>query len=162
MVQHYERVLPDLATHLAPLRRPLQKDECWMWGKEQECAFRTVREMLLQDRVLTQFNPDLPVVVACDSSSYGLGAVLSHRMLDGSERPVAYASRSLTQTEKKFVHIEKEALGLCWGVGKFQLYLEGRQFILEKLHDGHMGTVKMKGLEEGMSGGPEWMKTSKA
>ena len=86
MVQYYARFLPDLATHLAPLHRLLQKDKHWIWGKEQECAFRTVREMLLKDRVLTHFNPDLPVVVACDSSSYGLGAVLSHRMPDGSER----------------------------------------------------------------------------
>jgi hypothetical protein len=130
MVQYYARFLPALATHLAPLHRLLQKDEHWIWGKEQECAFRTVREMLFQDRVLTHFNPDLPVVVACDSSSYGLGAVLSHRMPDGSERPVAYASRSLTQTEKKFAQIEKEALGLYWGVRKFQPYLEGRRFIL--------------------------------
>ena len=90
--------------------------------------------MLLQDRVLTHFNPDLPVVVACDSSSYGLGAVLSHRMPDGSERPVAYASRSLTQTEEKFAQIEKEALGLYWGVRKFQPYLEGRRFILNTDH----------------------------
>ncbi|KAK2169582.1 hypothetical protein NP493_1183g00002 [Ridgeia piscesae] len=127
MVQYYARFLPDLATHL---HRLLQKDEHWIWGKEQECAFRTVREMLLQDRVLTHFNPDLPVVVACDSSSYGLCAVLSHRMPDGSERPVAYASRSLTQTEKKFAQIKKEALGLYWGVRKCQRYLEGRQFIL--------------------------------
>ena len=103
MVQYYARFLTYLATHLAPLHRLLQKDEHWIWGKEQECAFRTVREMLLQDRVLTHFNPDLPVVVACDSSSYGLGAVLSHRMPDGSERPVAYASRSLTQTEKNLL-----------------------------------------------------------
>ena len=130
MVQYYARFLPDLATHLAPLHRLLQKDEHWIWGKEQEWAFRTVREMLFQDRVLTHFNPDLPVVVACDSSSYGLGAVLSHRMPDGSERPVAYASRSLTQTEMKFAQIEKEALGLYWGVRKFQPYLEGRRFIL--------------------------------
>ena len=130
MVQDYARFLPDLTTHLAPLHRLVQKDEHWIWDKEQECAFRTVREMLFQDRVFTHFNPDLPVVVACDSSSYGLDAVLSHRMPDGSERPIAYASRSLTQTEKKFAQIEKDALGLYWGVRKFPPYLEGRRFIL--------------------------------
>ena len=85
MVRYYARFLPDLTIHLAPLHILLQKDEHWIWGKEQERAFRTVEEMLLQVRVLTHFNPDIPVVEACDSSSYGLDAVLSHRMPDGSE-----------------------------------------------------------------------------
>ena len=66
------------------------------------------KDMLLQDRVLTHFNPDLPVILACDSPSYGLEAVLSHRMPDGSEKPIAYASRSLTKTDKRYTQIERE------------------------------------------------------
>ena len=130
MVQYYARFLPDLATLLALLHHLLQKEVKWVWGKEQESSFKTVKGMLLQDRVLTHFDPDLPVVLACDSSSYGLGAVLSHRMPDGSKRLIAYASRSLTKTEQKFAQIEKEALGLYWGVKKFQTYLEGHHFHL--------------------------------
>ena len=86
--------------------------------------------MLLQDRVLTHFDPDLPLTLSCDDSSYGLGAVLSHRLPDGSERPIAYASRSLSKTEKHYAQIEREALALYWGVRKFQLYLEGLPFVL--------------------------------
>ena len=66
--------------------------------------------MLLQDKVLVHYDPDLPLVLATDSSSYGLGAVLSHRTPEGEERPVAYASWSLSETEKKYSQIEKEAL----------------------------------------------------
>ena len=88
MVQYYARFLPDVATHLAPLLQLLQKEETRIWGEEQERGFRTVKDMLLQDRVLTHFNPALPVILACDSSSYGLSAASSHLMPDGgSERP---------------------------------------------------------------------------
>ena len=90
--------------------------------------------MLLQDKVLIHYDPELPLVLATDSSSYGLGAVLSHRTVKGEERPIAYASRSLSETEKKYSQIEKEALSLVWGVKKFQTYLEGRHFTLVTDH----------------------------
>ena len=128
MVQYYAKFLPDLATHLAPLHRLLQKDVKWSWGAEEEASFLVVKEMLLQDRVLMHYDPDLPLVLATDSSSYGLGAVLSHRTPKGVERPIAYASRSLSETEKK------EALSVVWGVKTFQTYLEGRHFTLVTDH----------------------------
>ena len=134
MVQYYAKFLPDLATHLAPLHRLLQKDVTWLWGAAEQTSFLVVKEMLLQDRVLMRYDPDSPLVLATDSSSYGLGAVLSHRTAEGVERPIAYASRSLSETEKKFAQIEKEALSLVWGVKKFQMYLEGRHFTLVTDH----------------------------
>lgn len=134
MVQYYAKFLPDLATHLAPLHRLLQKDVKWSWGAEEEASFRVVKEMLLQDKVLMHYDPDLPLILATDSSSYGVGAVLSHRTTEGEERPIAYASRSLSDTEKKYSQIEKEALSLVWGVKKFQTYLEGRHFTLVTDH----------------------------
>lgn len=121
MVQYYAKFLPDLATHLAPLHRLIQKDVKWSWGAAEEASFLVVKEMLLQDRVLMRYDPDLPLVLATDSSSYGLGAVLSHHTPEGVERPIAYASRSLSETEKKYSQIEKEALSLVWGVKKFQM-----------------------------------------
>ena len=87
----------------------------------------------MSDRVLMSFNPSFPVVVACDSSAYGIGGVLSHRLPDGTDRPVAFASRTLSQAERKYAQIE-EALALYWGVERFRLYLEGRPFILVTDH----------------------------
>ena len=85
MVQYYAKFLPNLSSRLEPLHQLLKKDDQWSWGQEQEQSFNDVKSMLLEDRVLTHFDPELEVIVACDSSSYGLGAVLSHRMLDGQE-----------------------------------------------------------------------------
>ena len=58
--------------------------------------------------VLTHFNPELPMTVACDASAYGLGAVLSHKMLDDTEGPVAFASRTLSPAEKNYAQIDRK------------------------------------------------------
>ena len=80
--------------------------------------------------VLTLYDPALPVKLACDASPTGIGAVLSHVMPDGAERPVAFASRSLAQAERKYAQIDKDALSIVWGVKKFHVYLFGRSFTL--------------------------------
>ena len=130
MAQYYARFMPNLATELAPLHHLLKKDVPWQWTETEQDAFEKVKSLLLKDNILVHYDPDLPLVLASDSSSYGLGAVLSHVMPDGSERPIAYASRSLSVREKKYAQIEKEALSIVWGVKKFQTYLEGRRFSL--------------------------------
>ena len=91
MEEHHERLVA-VFKRLAPLHRLLQKDVKWSWGAAEEVSFLVVKEMLLRDRVLMRYDPDLPLVLATDSSSYGLGAVLSHRTPEGVELPIAYAS----------------------------------------------------------------------
>ena len=86
--------------------------------------------MITSEQVLRHYDPVLPVRLACDASPTGIGAVLSHVMPDGSERPVAFASRSLTKTERKYAQIDKETLSIVWGVKRFHLYLYGWRFTL--------------------------------
>ena len=71
--------------------------------------------MITSEQVLTHYDSALPVQLACDASLTGIGAVLSHVMPDGSERPVAFVSRSLTKTERKYAQIDKEALSIYGG-----------------------------------------------
>ena len=83
---------------------------------------------MASDTVLTHFNPGLLIVLSCDASPYGLGAVLSHTMPDEGERPVAYVSRTLTPAECNYAQIDKEAFAVTWGVKKFHQYLYGLHF----------------------------------
>ena len=62
--------------------------------------------------MLAHYDPKLPLKLAGDASAYGIGAVLSHVFPDGGERPVAFASRTLSTSERNYSQIEKEALSL--------------------------------------------------
>ena len=134
LVQYYRKFVPSLATLLSPLYSLLQKDVKWCWTKECERAFKEAKETLSSATVLAHYDPRLPLRLAADASSYGVGAVISHVFPDGSERPIAYASRSLTTTEKSYAQLEKEALSLVFGVRKFHQYLYGRKFTLYTDH----------------------------
>ena len=84
--------------------------------------------------MLVHYNPELPIVVSSDASSCGIGSVLSHRLQYGSDKPIAFASQSLIDCEKKYAQLEKEALALIFGIAKFHKYLYGREFLLQTDH----------------------------
>ena len=130
LVNYYARFLPNLATTLHPLNELLQKGVEWRWTADCTTAFDTVKAQIASDLVLTHFDSALPVRVASDASPYGLGAVLSHVMPTGEERPIAFASRTLSVAEKNYSQIDKEALGIVWSIKKFHTYLYGRPFTL--------------------------------
>ena len=130
LITYYTKFLPNLSSLLSPLYKLLHKDSTWQWDDEQQNAFDKSKELLTSSNLLVHFNPNLPILLACDASNYGIGAVLAHRMPDGSECPITYASRSLTQPEKNYSQLEKEGLSCIFGVNKFHSYLFGHSFDL--------------------------------
>ena len=134
LVNYYGKFFPDLATTLSPLYELLQKTTKWTWGQKQREAFAAVKDLLRSPHVLVHYNDKLPLILACDASPYGVGAVLSHRMPTGEEKPIAFASRTLTAVERKYSQLDKEALALIFGVRKYHQYLYGRHFELKTDH----------------------------
>ena len=130
-VQFYSKFLPsNLSTICEPLYRLTKKGQPWTWNNEQQTAFDQLKELLSSENVLVHFNKDLPIGIACDASNVGIGAVLFHRYPDGSERPIANVSKTLTDSQRNYSQIQKEALAIIFGLKKFYEYLYGRSFIL--------------------------------
>ncbi|XP_043205454.1 uncharacterized protein K02A2.6-like [Amphibalanus amphitrite] len=129
-VSYYQRILPGLATVLTPLYALLKKGVKWQWTEQCAAAVKKVKTMLSSAPVLVRFDPDRPVRLVTDASETGLGAVLMQVTADGLEKPVQYASRTLTQTERKYAQVEKEAAAVSFGIRRFHQYLMGRRFTL--------------------------------
>ena len=134
MVNYYSRFLPGRAHVLSPLFCLLKKNARWAWGAREQAAFDECKRLLSSDCLLTHYDPDVPLILTCDASSKGIGAVLSHQFRDGSEKPVGFASRSLNSAEARYSQIEREALGIIFGVTAFRDYLHGIHFTLETDH----------------------------
>jgi len=100
------------------------------WAKEADRAYSELKNILISPQVLIPYDPSLPLLLATDASQVGLGAILSHRMPDGIERPIAYANRTMSTTEQKYPQIDKEALATVWAFQKFFYYFYARHFVL--------------------------------
>jgi hypothetical protein len=103
----------------------LKDDSEWVWDSPQEKAFQKLIKLVLEAPTLKYFDETQRCVVQCDASQYGLGTCL---MQQG--RPVAYASRTLTQTEVAYAQIEKECLSIVFGLERFEQYLMGHQDVV--------------------------------
>ncbi|XP_060545570.1 uncharacterized protein K02A2.6-like [Pantherophis guttatus] len=130
LLNFYAIFLKDKATVAEPLHRLLTKKATWKWGKAEDRAFAGIKKLLSAESFLIQYNATLPLVLVCDASPFGVGAVLSHRLPNGLEAPIAYYSRTLSSTERNYSQLDKEALAAVSGVKKFHKYLFGRDFEL--------------------------------
>lgn len=134
LLNYYNRFLPNLSTLLAPLHQLLRKDVSWSWSESQDKAFRRSKDLLNSAEVLVHYSSDKALVLSCDASPYGIGAVLSHRMEDGAEKPIGFVSKTLAPAEKKYSQLDKEGLAVIFGIKRFHKYLYGRNFTIVTDH----------------------------
>ena len=124
---------PKLAELSQPIRTLLSPQAAWLWGPAQEDAFNAIKSELATPTTLALYDPAIPTKISADASAYGLGAVLLQQHAD-MWKPVAFASRSMTETERRYSQIEKEALALIWASEKFADYVIGKDIELETDH----------------------------
>jgi len=127
----YRHFIPHFSTISEPLTCLLRHDTKFLWSDKQQLAFETLKNNIVN--ACTLIFPDFtkPFTLRTDASDAGLGAVLSQMSTDGNELPIAFASRSLTDTERPYHATEKECLAIVWALKKFEQYLDGQTFNLE-------------------------------
>ena len=126
LVTFYSKFVPNLATIAAPIYQLTRKNVPFDWNEECQKAFQSLKQELISNRFLTYFNPKLPLIVSCDASPVGLGAVLAHKLPSGEEKPIAYASRTLSNSERNYSQIDKESLAIIFAVKHFHFFLYGK------------------------------------
>ncbi|CAC5384579.1 unnamed protein product [Mytilus coruscus] len=108
-----------------PIRKLLKEEHEFIWTHEQQKSFEKLKDILTKNPVLSFYDVSKPVTVSCDESQCGLGA-----MLIQDNKPVAYAPRSLTDAESRYANIERELLGVLFGLERFNDYTYGKDLIV--------------------------------
>ena len=101
-VNYLAKFLPGLSDVMAPIRQLTRKTVPWNWSNTQENALESNKKFVSEAPVLRFYDPAKEITVQCDASKTGLGVAL---LQDG--QPLAFASRTLTDTETRYAHIEK-------------------------------------------------------
>ncbi|XP_041785534.1 uncharacterized protein K02A2.6-like [Anopheles merus] len=129
-VNFYGRFVRNIHELRHPMDQLLKKDVKWQWTPACQQAFDQFKRTLQSNLLLMHYDPKLPIIVAADASSTGIGAVIFPQFPDGSMKVVQHASRTLAPAELNYGQPEKEALALVYAVTKFHKYLLGRHFTL--------------------------------
>lgn len=129
LVNFNARFIPDLATVAEPLRRLTRKGEPFVFGPEQQAAFAELKRRLADAETLGYFDRKAKTKIITDASPVGVGAVLVQEQ-KGQNRVICYASRGLSDVERRYSQAEREALAIVWACEKFHIYLYGADFEL--------------------------------
>ncbi|XP_061395874.1 uncharacterized protein K02A2.6-like, partial [Musca vetustissima] len=127
------KFIPDLADFTEPLRKLTKKDVKFIWESDQYKAFQNLKKQLSKMPTLSYFNPKSRTRLIADASPVALGAVLL-QFIDNVPVVISFASKSLSETERRYSQTEKESLALVWGVARFYYYLAGIEFELVTDH----------------------------
>ena len=131
MATYCAKFIPHFSDVSEPLRKLMKKDQPFLWGKKQEKSFHTIKNLLTSTDVMTYFDPNKETELVTDASPLDLSAILMQNTPGIKDQwVVAYASRALTDVERRYSQTEREALAVVWAIEKLHLYLFGSHFKL--------------------------------
>ena len=125
-IQYLSKYIDNLSAQTDSLRQLLKKNTKWLWTEEHTRAFENLKQKITEIPCLAHYNSDYPNVITTDASTKGLGATLWQEQPNGTLKPIGFASRFLSDTEKKYAINELELLAVVWGLEQFRLYIYGK------------------------------------
>lgn len=129
IINYVRQFIPNLAELSSPLRELLKNKILWQWTNKHTELFNKIKTLISESSMLNNFDINKQIVLQCDSSKDALGCCLLQ-----DSKPVAYASRSLTETETNYAQIEKELLSITFSLSKFHNYVYGQDIIINNDH----------------------------
>ena len=134
LTSYYRKFIKDYSETAQPLYSLTKKHEPWKWSADCETAFGTLKEKLISAPILAYPSVDGgEFTLDTDASLTSIGAVLSQEQ-DGSERVIAYASRTLSEAERNYCVTKLEMLAVVFFTKYFKHYLLGRHFRIRSDH----------------------------
>lgn len=127
VITYLSRFIPNLSNESIHLRHLTQDKTEWNWCKNAEKEFKILKSLISNEKTLKYFDRNKPLLIECDSSEAALGAAVFQ-----DNQPVAYASRTLSKTEKKYAQIEKKLLAIVFACKRFDQLIVGNKRIIIK------------------------------
>lgn len=128
LASFFRRFVPHFSVIAKPLTSLLKKDAKWLWGPEQEEAFRKLQSVLLQRPILALYNPNATTELHTDACKIGIAGILLQRDEHEKLKPIAYFSRQTTPEEQNYSSYDLETLAVVSSLQKFRVYLIGLSF----------------------------------
>ena len=122
MMNYLSLFIKDFSIISEPLRRLTKKDADWVWAFEQDAAFSSLKNLLVENACAAYFDVTKATSLIVDASPAGLGSILIK-----DDRAIAFASRSLSDAESRYSQTERETLGVVWACEHFNQCLQGDQ-----------------------------------
>ena len=133
LCSYYRRFIRNFSMIAKPLNDLTRKESKLKWTDNCQTAFDELRAHLIGPDIMAYPVDDGNYILDTDASDYALGAVLS-QIQSGQEKVIAYASRSLSKSEKNYCVTDKELLAVVYFVEYFRHYLLGREFLVRSDH----------------------------
>lgn len=130
MTGYYRRFISNYSSIAVPLTNMLSKNKAFRWTSEAQLALDKLKQALISAPVLQNADFKKQFFIQCDASSVGIGSVLFQVSDDGSEHPIAYASKKLNSAQRNYSITELECYAVVHGIKSFRAYVEGYNFVV--------------------------------
>lgn len=131
LLSYYRKFIKNFSELSAPLTDLTRKNARFRWTNEAQTSFETLKKCLSKPPILIHPDFQKDFVLSTDASNNALGGMLGQKDNEGIIRPIAYFSKKLNNTQKRYTILEKELMAIVCGVATFKHYLYGRHFIIK-------------------------------